>query len=242
MPMSHLTRTLPDGSNALYAWFSAMHTRVDILLKSASHGEDYLLETIELMRQTINEIEKVGNRFDPASELSLINSLPAGATHRLSPCLHDILTLCLHYNKQTEGLFDVTIQSKNHSPHTIECLHVDRDGNYSRDSEDIVIDLSGFLKGYALDRLRPLLQERGISDALVNMGNSSIMALGDVPGPVKNACLTTSGNDTPERSHIINPLTGELIKGQRQVQVITPTGSEGEAESTHRFLQSHSEL
>lgn len=236
--MPHLTRSLPDRSTAVYAWFSAMHTRVDILLKSASYTEDYLLGTIELMRQLICEIEKVGNRFDPASELSLINNLPVSEAYKLSPCLYDILTLCLRYNKQTEGLFDITVQSRAHSPQTISGIHIDSDRMYRRDSENIVIDLSGFLKGYALDRLRPLLQERGITDALVNMGNSSIMALGDVPGPVKNACLTTSGNDTSERCHIVNPLTGELIKGKRQVQVITSGGADGEVESTRQFLVS----
>lgn len=234
--MPHLTRSLPDGSKAVYAWFSAMHTRIDILIKSRLHGEDYLLDTVALMRQTIAEIENVGNRFDPASEVSQINRLPVGEAHKLSPCLYDILILCLQYNKQTEGLFDISVQSRDHSPQTIKGIHIDSDGSYRRDSENIVVDLSGFLKGYALDRLRPLLEERGIADALVNMGNSSIMALGDVPGPIKNACLTTSGNDSPERRHIINPLTGELIEGKRQVQVITPTGAEGEVEATRQFL------
>lgn len=234
--MSFLTRTMPDGTRALYEWFGAMHTRVDILLRSSAYDYDYLRDTVGIMRQEICEIEKTGNRFDPTSEVSRLNALQAGVKHTLSPRLYDILTLCLRYNKQTEGLFDITVQSKGHSPQTIGGIHIDSNGTYSRDSENIMIDLSGFLKGYALDRVRPVLEERGITDALVNMGNSSIMAMGDVPGPVRNACLTTSGNDSPDRCHIVNPLTGEMIRGKRQVQVVTNSGAEGEAEATRRFI------
>lgn len=236
--MPFLSRTLPDGSKALYEWFGAMHTRVDILLKSKAFGEDYLRQTVRIMRHKICEIEKTGNRFDPTSEVSLLNALPVGNKHKLSQCLYDILTLCLRYNAQTKGLFDVTVQSKGHSPRTIGMIHIDSDGAYSRDEDSIVIDLSGFLKGYALDCLRSVLEERGISDALVNMGNSSIMAMGDVPGPVHDACLTTSGNDSAERHHIINPLTGKLIEGEKQVRVLTSTGAEGEVKSTCRFIES----
>lgn len=45
----------------------------------------------------------------------------------------------------------------------------------------MTINLSGFLKGYALEKIRELLQQYEIENALVNMGNSSVLALGHHP-------------------------------------------------------------
>lgn len=235
--MPCLTRTLPDGSDAVYAWFAAMHTRVDILLRSAVHGPDYLTSTIGLIRRQIARIEATGNRFDPSSELAALNRLPAGRIVTLSPLLHHILALCLDYHKQTEGLFDITVNTPGHTPSTITHIHLGPGRTFSRDLDTIIIDLSGFIKGYTLDRIKPLLLRRGITDALINMGNSSIMALGDVPGPVTDACLTTSDNDTPDRLHIIDPRTGQPLHGQRTSQVITPGGAQGEVAATVRFIR-----
>ena len=43
------------------------------------------------------------------------------------------------------------------------------------------INLSGFLKGYALDKIREILKVHIIANALINMGNSSVLALGNHP-------------------------------------------------------------
>ena len=102
----------------------------------------------------------------------------------------------------------------------------------------LLLDLSGILKGYALERLRPLLASRGITDALVSLGNSSILSLGNNPSDIPPGhCLTTSGNASSTRRHIRNPLTGEFVTGQRTVSVITADGIEGEILATTHFIQ-----
>lgn len=101
-----------------------------------------------------------------------------------------------------------------------------------------ILDLSGILKGYALERLRTLLPTFGIHDALVNLGNSSILSLGKNPSDIPSGhCLTTSGNATPDRRHIRNPLTGEFITGQRTVSVTTANAIDGEILATVTFIQ-----
>ena len=100
-------------------------------------------------------------------------------------------------------------------------------------------------KGYALDSLRPLLHEAGIRHALVNLGNSSILALGNHPSGegwklghdlvLSDQCLTTSGNEHEGHTHIINPQTGQPVTGKRQIRVITPQGVWGEVCSTALF-------
>ena len=50
-----------------------------------------------------------------------------------------------------------------------------------------------------------------------------------------NQCLTTSGNDTAGRTHIVCPQTGVAVAGVRQVSVVTESGAWGEICSTALF-------
>ena len=104
--------------------------------------------------------------------------------------------------------------------------------------------MSGFLKGYALETIRGILNEALIENALINMGNSSILALGNHPVGsgwkindilLHNECLTTSGNDSPNRRHIVSPQNGKLVEGVKQIAVVTTNGSIGEILSTSLF-------
>lgn len=236
--MQHQSRLLSDGSTALYTWFEAMHTRVDMLLRKKDTAPSSLLSVAETVRELLFRLEKTGNRFDPDSEISRLVDTPPGIAVKLSDDLYDMLQLAVHYHTVSEGLFDITVNTPGHTPQTmteIELSGTDRSCTLHR--RGIVLDLSGFIKGYALDRIKPLLRSHGISDALVSLGNSSIMAIGDVAGPVKDGCLTTSGNETAHIHHIINPLTGEYISGQGTAQVRTASGAEGEVMAKVNFIR-----
>jgi len=221
--IAHIFKAGTQG-NIIYAWYPAMHTRVDIVIVSGMDetGLRHIVSDVFHLTQTL---ERKANCFNPASELSRYN---AGEVElaQLDDELRRILLLCETWKQKTNGLFDVTVEGK--------------------------YNLSGFLKGYCLDQIRSLLDTKGIADALVNMGNSSVMALGNqsekrewsVINPengkkvvLHNECLTTSGNNTPERYHIINPLTRQYIRGKRIVSVITPTGTEGEVRSIEKFIK-----
>lgn len=211
--------------NMLYSWFSAMHTRVDIIIMGKK-DKDELLCIIENIHDRIAEIESIGNCFDPSSELSQLN---AGLITKddISHELTAILDACDHWKETTGGLFDVAVEGR--------------------------INLSGFLKGYALDAIKTILEKHGINNALINCGNSSVLAVGsqhrdgegwrvaNINGEqfvLHDECLTTSGNDSPERRHIINPLTHQYVEGQRMISVVTKGGAEGEVKSTVGFLSS----
>lgn len=53
--------------------------------------------------------------------------------------------------------------------------------------------------------------------------------------PKPNECLTTSGNDSPNRRHIVSPRNGKLVEGVKQIAVVTTDGSIGEILSTSLF-------
>jgi thiamine biosynthesis lipoprotein len=261
--LPHLFRSAPS-QNRYYAWFSALHTRIDLLLLgSLSESEFETAETA--VRSELLAVEHLGNRFDPGSELSraVRSSIPAPslspvfggssaappfAEHSpsplLSPALFNLLARCLQAHRETGGLFDITVNSPDFVPGLINSVELipdsgSRSGYLRLHNPSIILDLSGILKGYALERLRPLLPEYGITDALINLGNSSILSLGKNPSDIPAGyCLTTSGNATADRRHIRNPLTGEFITGKNTVSVTTANAIDGEIQSTVSFIQS----
>ncbi|MBP3830516.1 MAG: FAD:protein FMN transferase [Bacteroidaceae bacterium] len=281
--------------NRYYAWFEALHTRVDLLLFGTLSESDF--EAVESeVRACLDRVEHMGNRFNPESELSLAVAAATTRPVSISPELYSLLSRCLQANRDTGGLFDITVNSPKFYPGLIDAIHL-HDGTLSihrpsppsltsetapaadvphrasspsltapdadvphrasppsftggvpegwggSSSSFITLDLSGILKGYALERLRALLPTLGITDALINLGNSSILSLGHNPSDIPPGhCLTTSGNATAQRRHIRHPLTGEFVTGQRQVSVTTTDAIDGEIASIVAFLQSESQL
>jgi FAD:protein FMN transferase len=202
-----------------------MHTRVDILFPG-TESEDFYLAVATEVADRISEIESIGNCFNPQSELGRFNKSGLEQS-ALSPELRRILALCDEWKHRTGGLFDVACSGE--------------------------INLSGFLKGYALDAVRPILEHHGITSALVNLGNSSVLALGNQSASadgwtvkrtdgreycLHNQCLTTSGNTKENPVHIFNPIKREYVLGEGIVSVVTDGGAEGEVMSTVSFINS----
>lgn len=273
--MEYVQKSFDEGHTLVYAWFSAMHTRVDIALwtnenhskqerSNDSHSDvsqsDYLPSIVANIQQEVKRVEAFANRFDPDSELSLINRMAFEHPVTVSEELFALLTECMAYTPLTLGYFDITINSSNgfkdgirniitdEAQHTIRFLH-----------PDVQLDLSGYIKGYVLRAIRNMLKQEGISNALINMGNSSILALGNhphgegwkisLPRPAStgetnetndfllhNECLTTSGNRPGNQWPVLNPLTREATQRSAPVSVRTTDPALGEVLSTALFL------
>jgi thiamine biosynthesis lipoprotein len=116
-------------------------------------------------------------------------------------------------------------------------------------SPGMEIDLGGIAKGYAAGRAAQVLRRRGITSAFINLGGSSMVAIGSPPGrrgwPVMirdprdgetpaaefelhdgEAVATsgtyekTVGEGKGRRSHIMNPATGEAVAGATSVTIV----------------------
>lgn len=255
--IQHLYKSSQPGNSILYAWFTAMHTRVDIILHDREEEKE-LLDVIYRIEEVLRQLEKTGNCYDPDSELAKINRIGALRPVEVSPSLYEMIELCLAYNTRTFGCFDIAVHSNPYGPDSIHSIGLSPDDQSIHfKKQGTFINLSGFLKGYALEKIRPVIQASGVENALVNMGNSSVLALGSDPGgdgwkigfgnspdstarPVEvclhNECLTTSGNDSNTRKHIISPHTNGLVEGERQLAVVTADGITGEVLSTSLFL------
>lgn len=156
-----------------------MHTRVDILLCSQK-SEEELLSVAERIHEALSYLEKTANYYDPASELAVVNRTASVSPVVLSSQLYAMVDLCLEYHEKTSGCFDVTVHSENYNQDTIHsvCLSAEEQSIFYR-QPGITINLSGFLKGYALETIRDILHSCSIENALINMGNSSVLALGN---------------------------------------------------------------
>ncbi len=244
VPIQHIYKPSHDGNGLLYAWFLSMHTRVDIILYSQKAEEELLL-VVNRMYDALCRLEKIANFYDPASELSFVNRTASVSPVVLSEELYSMIDLCLEYNEKTLGCFDVTVHSENYNQNTIHSVHLSpEDHSIYYSQPGIAVNLSGFLKGYALETIKTILNECVIENALINMGNSSVLALGNHPVGtgwrvydilLYDECLTTSGNDSPERRHIVSPQDGKLVEGARQISVVTTNGAIGEILSTALF-------
>ena len=187
MSVQYLYKSSPSGEGLFYAWFSAMHTRVDVAMYG-DRPEDEWVAIGEGIEATIRQLESIGNCYDVHSELALANRQAAIQPVALSNDLYDMLAICKRYHAETMGCFDVTVLSENHDAETMNHVQLSEDAHtlyYNRPG--ISINLSGFIKGYALEKIKQLLHEHGVANALVNLGNSSILAMGNHPNGWKGA-------------------------------------------------------
>lgn len=241
----HYYQSSPGGESIFYGWFAAMHTRVDIAMYGRRSEGEWIRMT-EHIRREVLRLEAVGNCYDERSELAMANRQAALRPVSLSDDLYAMLSVCKEFHGRTMGCFDVTVHSEDHDADTMAEVRLDeneRTLHYKR--QGVFINLSGFIKGYALESVRTILNGYGVGNALVSMGNSSILALGNHPNGegwkvtddfiLRDQCLTVSGNESEHRKHIITPSTGEWVRGCAKVFVVTECASVGEILSTALF-------
>ena len=221
-----------------------MGTRIDVLLFGDNSSQ---LENVwECMEMELRRFEKLLNRFDPESEVANINKYAHFSKFNLSDELWDIMLDCRQYYEKTDGFFDIT-----HSNFE-KIVFFDKTHDILLDKYGMILDFGGYAKGYALKYVRKALREAGVERALVNFGNSSVLALGAHPysdsWPIclddlsiingqssfllNDASLSVSGNTSSLKPHIFNPKTGELIGGAKLVAIVAEDPLDAEVLTT----------
>ena len=147
--MQQLFRHIDKDRELVYAWFEAMHTRIDLVLWN-TEGADRLSRAAQGIETETRRIERMGSRFLPDSEVSRINDAAPGCPVCVSEELCALLTRCLDYRQRWGGLFDVTACEGTLCRPDEQRLAVCAP-YVTRKDETVRIDFSGCLKGYALD-------------------------------------------------------------------------------------------
>lgn len=226
-----------------------MGTRFDAVVIGLSKTES---ESVWIqMEKELKRLDKMLNRFDTESEISFVNENAYFRPVSVSAELWEILNKCGVYTQKTDGLFDITLNDFNKVVLDKSNLSV------TFLQSDVSLDLGAYAKGFALGKLQDILVESNVNQALVNFGNSSILAIGHHPygdswkvsfenpyqkdvilGEISlnNNSLSTSGNTPAYSEHIIHPRSGKRIGQRRMVCVVTKYPEEAEVLSTTLML------
>lgn len=262
--------------------FYAMGTRLDLVIPD-TQPEDGRICATEI-RAEVTRLERKLSRFDSASSLSALNREAGVRPVTVDEEMSHILSLCLSYFESTHGAFDVTVsplwslwkrgatQPIPSAPTPQEIAEVKEStgmGKLEIDEEshsvqfhhpELAIDLGGFGKGYALERVGEILDGNGKENAFVSFGDSAVLAWGRHPHGthwevgvkhlfdqsasvcsfrLSNESLSTSGTtpnnlqpDAPWYGHIISPRSGGPVVGFRSVSVASPSPLDAEVLST----------
>ena len=262
--------------------YYAMGTRLDLVIPE-THPEEGR-RCAEEIRSEVNRLERKLSRFDGASSVSTLNREAGVRWVMVGEEMTHILNLCLAYSESTKGAFDITLSplgtlwreraTQTHpSPPTsreiatvkestgMDKLEIDTNNHSVRfHHPDLAIDLGGFGKGYALERVGELLAESGKENAFVCFGDSAVLGCGRHPHGthwevgvkhlfdqtlsvrsfrLSNQALSTSGtmpNNFQSAAswygHIISPKSGKPVVGLRTVSVVSPSALDAEVLST----------
>lgn len=225
----------------VYATFGAMHTRVELL--AVGLGEEQGRGLMAEAEREVKRLERLFNRFDSRSPLAVVNMTAIGQSVKVDDELFMALELCEVFRRATAGYFDVTAADDG-----VDAVS-DGSGGYALDGkehkvrllrEGAMIDLGGFAKGYAAESVRRLFEREGVAQAVINFGNSSIVAMGHHPygewWPIgvehrkvksavarevklKDGAMSVSGRAESGDYHIIDPMTGNRAVGEELIVV-----------------------
>jgi len=221
-----------------------MGTRLDALLIGQPENQSQLIWT-EIEKE-VKRLDAILNKFDENSELAVINRQALHSPVTVSNELWTILLDCKRYHRLTLGYFDISLHDfsevkLNEANHSVCFIN-----------QELQLDLSGYAKGYALEKIRFILIAHEITQAFINFGNSSVLALGSHPHgenwlvgitdpysnktvgtmELKDNAMSTSGNMPNHQQHIINPLTGIYSNAKKIVSLTCKNAIDAEVLTT----------
>ena len=238
---------------------------------------------LRLLRHACQEarrLEALFSRHMPDSELSRLNRQAGRGPMPISPELFGLLRAAQQWAQWSQGAFDPTAGalsnlwrmavSRGQLPahHGLQSalraagwrkLRLFQPNLAQLTTAGVELDLGGIAKGYAVDRMGHLLRRHGIQYALINFGESSLLAIGSMPDgrswPVavrglgggvnpgalglRDHAVSTSSSfgrafflDGRCLSHVLDPRHGQPLAQPLAVTVLAPTATAAEALST----------
>lgn len=234
----------------------------------------------------IEDVFALARRYDALfttyaddSPLSKLNAQAGQGAQSVPHEVVDVLKLARRYTELTRGAFDATVrpllrvwreaENIGQPPSSValtqalrlvgsDKLRFPAAGAVALPERGMALDLGGIGKGYALDRAVERLRGQGVTNALLNFGQSSLWALGRPPGTEGwrlalrrpdgdiagfvtlvdralsvSASLGQSRNVAGKRyGHVVDPRTGRPVEREMLACVVAPSAAQAEALST----------
>jgi len=237
--------------------------------------------------QEVDRLEGLLSTWREHSDIQRLNTAAGKHPVPVGTELRNVLGTARQVSEWTGGKFDVTfgvlsglwkfdyqnqdatIPERNEVVRRLRLINYrdlvvnERAGTAFLRREGMVVNLGGIGKGYAVDRARDTLRERGFRDFMVQFGGDMYVAghSGDRPwrlgiqdprGPadrifaamdVSESTFSTSGDyarffikDGRRYHHILDPATGEPAEGCRSVTIMTGSATVADGLSTGVFI------
>jgi thiamine biosynthesis lipoprotein len=232
--------------------------------------------------EEIKRIEKLFTTFDESSQTNLINRNAGIAPVKVDREVYDLIERSKKISTLTQGAFDITYGSIDKRlwnfdktmtslPDAQTAKKLVRLINYRNvildekncsvflKEKGIRIGFGGIGKGYAAEKAKSLLQQKGVKSGIINAAGD-LTAWGHQPNgkpwtigiadpdtkrqafsflEITNTSIATSGNyekfvliDGKKYSHTIDPKTGLPVRGIKSVTIICPNAEIADAMAT----------
>jgi thiamine biosynthesis lipoprotein len=247
-----------------------------------SDNERTALARIDDAVAEISRIEKLLTTFNDSSQTNLINRNAGIAPVKVDKEVFDIIQRSKRISEVTQGAFDITYgsvdkkfwnfdktmtslpdtQLARQSVHLINYRNVildEKKGTVFLKNKGMRIGFGGIGKGYAAERAKYVLQQKGIESGIVNAagdlttwghqpdGKEWTIGIADPDSArhpfsylnITDMAIATSGNyekfvviDGKKYSHTIDPKTGLPVRGIKSVTIISPNAEIADAMAT----------
>src|SRR2546430_3405967 len=259
----------------------------ELRLTAWTNDEPGVVAAFEAIFREFDRLEGLLSNWQEDSDVQRLNSAAGQHPVRVGTELRDVLETARQVSDWTNGKFDVTFgvmsdlwkfdyqnQDSTIPDHrevvrrrsliNYRDLELDeRNGTAFLRREGMVVNVGGIGKGYAVDRARAVLHDRGFRDFLIQFGGDMYaggregdrpwkLGIQDPRGPanrifatvdVSDSTFSTSGDyarsfikDGRRYHHILDPATGEPSQGCRSVTIMTATATIADGLSTGVFV------
>ncbi|MBY0014274.1 FAD:protein FMN transferase [Paenibacillus typhae] len=278
------TVTEEGGTKALAQTFYIYDTVVNIKI----FGNDATQQNMDDIQSMLERMDTQFSRTKEDGELYAVNQAAGKEAVAVSDETIDIVKQSIKYAEDMDGLYEPTIgplvdlwaigEGGEHVPDQADIdaakslinykdIIIDESAKTIKLArEGMVLDMGGIGKGYAADRIADYLKEQGLDSAMINLGGSSIIALGNKPngsqwniglqdpdqsrgtqlGTIKisDEVIDASGvyeryfmQDGVRYHHILDPRTGfPSQNGLKSITIMSPNATDADALSTGVFL------
>lgn len=208
----------------------------------------------------VDRLESDLSRFDSGSFISRLSRLSAGDILRVNEATFHCLALAKALHAQTRGAFDITVQAGNSGwESSMDAFILEPESMQVQTLADgLRLDLGGVGKGFAVDEAVQWLESNGFVDAFVDAGESTMYAMGSLPGAVGKGWPVSVGHDQVcslrdralaasgfeiRGQHIIDPRSGfPLITERRRSWVFAGSAAVADGLSTAAMIMSDAEI
>jgi thiamine biosynthesis lipoprotein len=152
--------------------YEAMTTTFEVIV--AGQEQEYARQASAAVFREIERINNLLNKYDAGSDIGQVNLLKPGESVRVAIETIECMEKAVWAHKVSGGLFDPTIGTG------FQWLKVNREKfsiGWKKEGKGEV-NLGGIAKGYAIDKASEILGEWDVSDAVINGGTSTVLALG----------------------------------------------------------------